>query len=243
MSRPVHLRASSLCKRYQVGNQSIHALRDVTFEVPPGKTLAVTGYSGSGKSTLLSLLGGLDRPTSGDVIFGNISLTSLSEPEITDLRRRSIGFVFQTFNLFPALTAYENVLLSGRIAGLTHSEASRRAKDILERIGMSARAKHRPGQLSGGEQQRVAIARALVFRPALLLADEPTGDLDSKNGRIVADLIFGLCREFRSTCVFATHNLGLAERADGSLSLKDGRVVEYRVPWESSQAYTEPEVS
>lgn len=222
MTESVFLRAVSLAKEYSLGGRNVVALRGVSLDLPAGKSLSVTGYSGSGKSTLLGLLGGLDRPTSGNVVLDGVSFASLSEAGLTELRRRRIGFVFQTFNLFPALTALENVQLSARIAGLPKKQAKERSHDLLAAVGMAERARHRPSQLSGGEQQRVAVARALVYTPQLLLADEPTGDLDSVNADVVTDLVFRLCRENGSTCVFATHNLDLASRADFTVSMKDG---------------------
>ncbi len=222
LTKGCFLEAVSLRKDYNLGGRTVSALRGVSFTLPAGKSLSITGYSGSGKSTLLGLLGGLDRPTSGDVILDGASFAAMSEVEITRLRRQRIGFVFQTFNLFPALSAIENVLLSARVAGLPKSEAKARSGDVLAAVGMADRARHKPGQLSGGEQQRVAVARALVYRPALLLADEPTGDLDTTNAGVVSDLIFNLCRENGSTCVYATHNLDLAARADFTVSMKDG---------------------
>jgi len=220
------LRVEGVYKEYRLARRTIPALQNVSFELPAGASLAVTGYSGCGKSTLLALVGGLDRPTAGDIVLDGVRYSSLSEAEITQLRRKTIGFIFQTFNLFPALTARENVLLAARVAGIPRREAAERTAALLGAVGMAGRAQHKPAQLSGGEQQRVAVARALVFQPRLLLADEPTGDLDSGNGEVVADLIFGLCRDFGSTCILATHNLELAGRAARRIGLKDGSITE-----------------
>jgi putative ABC transport system ATP-binding protein len=224
-SRPF-ISVEAVSKEYRLAGRTVTALQDVSFEVPTGGSLVVTGYSGCGKSTLLGLLGALDRPSAGDIALDGVRYSSLNEAEMTRLRRKTVGFVFQTFNLFPALTAEENVLLAARIAGVPRHDAAKQTAALLEATGMTARARHRPPQLSGGEQQRVAVARALVFRPRLLLADEPTGDLDSRNGELVADLIFGLCRDSGSTCVLATHNLDVARRASQRIALKDGSIVE-----------------
>ncbi len=218
------LQVRGLSKTYRVGQRSVEALKNVSFALPAGKSMSVTGYSGSGKSTLLGLLGGLDRPSAGEILFQGRSLTNLSEAELTALRRRSVGFVFQTFNLLPALTAFENVLLAARLSGMTAREASTRTKRLLEAVGMSDRMAHYPSELSGGEQQRVGVARALIPGPALVLADEPTGDLDSENGKVVADLLLGLCLSHGSCCIIATHNLELATRTDFTIRLKDGSI-------------------
>lgn len=216
------IETSHLAKSYRLGRRTVEALRDVSLAVLPGQVIAVTGYSGSGKSTLLGLLGGLDRPSSGEITFRGKPYGAMTETQLGALRRNEITFIFQSFNLLPALTAFENILLSARIAGLSRREARRRTDELLERVGMADRRNHRPAQLSGGEEQRVAIARALVSRPSLLLADEPTGDLDSANGMVVTDLLLELCRTHGSSCVVATHNLELAARADVNVALRDG---------------------
>jgi len=218
------LQANGLSKTYQVGKKPVVALRGVSIVLAAGKSMSVVGYSGSGKSTLLGLLGGLDRPSAGEIIFQGRSLNDLPEAELTALRRSSIGFIFQTFNLLPALTALENVLLAARLSGMPGKEASSRARQLLADAGISDRMTHYPSQLSGGEQQRVAVARALAPRPALVLADEPTGDLDSENGKLVADMLLGLCSSQGSCCVIATHNPELAARTDYSIRLKDGSI-------------------
>ncbi len=218
------LRVTSLTKTYHVGPRPVSALRDVSLELDYGQSLSVTGYSGSGKSTLLGLIGGLERPTSGEIEFKGRRYSGLSEAELTVLRRKDIGFVFQTFNLIPGLSAFDNIFLCCRLAGQSRPQAGQRSRELLEVLGMGDRAGHLPSQLSGGEQQRVAVARSLASRPALLIADEPTGDLDSDNGRVVADLILGLCKENGSSCVIATHNLELAGRTDRNIALKDGCV-------------------
>ncbi len=226
MTEGALLEASHLAKVYRLGGRTIDALRDVSLSVLPGQVIAVTGYSGSGKSTLLGVLGGLDRPTSGEITFAGKAYGAMTETQLGVLRRKEIAFIFQSFNLLPALSAFENVLLSARISGLPWRQARLRTDELLERVGMSERRSHRPAQLSGGEEQRVAIARALVSRPSLLLADEPTGDLDSANGAVVTDLLLELCRTNGSSCVVATHNLELAGRADVNLALKDGALLD-----------------
>lgn len=226
MSSEPLLRVDSLSKTYRVGQSEVHALKNVSFELGAGTSMSITGYSGSGKSTLLGLIGGLDRPTSGDICLGGKSYRLMSEADLAALRRKRIGFIFQTFNLLPALTAFENVYLSARLAGLPHREARARTNDLLKAVGLAARCEHRPAQLSGGEQQRVAIARALVTKPILLLADEPTGDLDSQNGAIVADLLLELSRNQDSSCIIVTHNAELAAQTDFAMTLRDGLVVQ-----------------
>lgn len=226
MSSVPLLKVESLAKKYRVGESEVYALKDVSFELEAGTSMSITGYSGSGKSTLLGLIGGLDRPTSGDIYLAGKPYRAMSEADLAALRRKQIGFIFQTFNLLPALTAFENVYLSARLAGLPHREARARTNGLLEAVGLIARCEHRPAQLSGGEQQRVAIARALVTRPRLLLADEPTGDLDSQNGAIVANLLLELSRNQESSCIIVTHNAELAAQTDLSITLRDGLVVQ-----------------
>jgi putative ABC transport system ATP-binding protein len=219
------LDVDSLSKSYRVGQADVHALRGVSFTLPAGASMSITGYSGSGKSTLLGIVGGLDRPTTGDEQLAGQSYRKMSEAELATLRRTKIGFVFQTFNLLPALTAYENVYLSARLAGMAHGDARTRSNGLLQAVGVAGRAEHRPSQLSGGEQQRVAIARALVTQPLLLLADEPTGDLDSENGAVVAELLLELSRNRESSCIIVTHNNELAARTDSTIALRDGAIV------------------
>ena len=183
-----------LWRTYLLGSEEINALRGVNFSVMPGQFIAVVGRSGSGKTTLLNILAGLDKPTSGRVLFQDRDVAEMSEHDLTDLRRHEIGFVFQSFGLLPLLSALENVELPLRIAGVRAGEREERTRDALEIVGLWNRAKHRPYELSGGEQQRVAIARAIVNEPPLILADEPTGELDSNNARS----IFGLFKEIKT---------------------------------------------
>jgi putative ABC transport system ATP-binding protein len=213
-----------LVKSYRRGGIETAALRGVTFEVRAGEVWFVLGPSGSGKSTLLSLLAGLDRPTSGSVVLDGQAIEGLDEGALSLLRRRTIGFVFQSFQLLGNFTAAENVMLPLELLG--RPRVRERARELLARVGLGDRGHHYPSQLSGGEQQRVALARAFAPDPALLLADEPTGNLDGENGRVVLDLMLGMRRDLGTTLVLVTHDAGLAGRADRVIRLCDGRVVE-----------------
>ncbi len=204
------------------GGQSVVALAGVDLEVPPGQFLALVGESGSGKSTLLHLAGGIDRPSSGEVRVGGRDIGALPERELVLYRRREVGMVFQFFNLLPHLTVRENVELPRRLDG--GADAPERAADLLARVGLAHRAEAHPYELSGGQMQRVAIARALVTGARLLLADEPTGNLDSGNGDVVLGLLDEIRRERSVTLLLATHSAAAARRADRSVALKDGRV-------------------
>ena len=221
------VRLEKVSKVYQRGAASIWALRGVSLEVPHGQFLALMGPSGSGKSTLLNIISGLDRPTEGDVIIEGRSTRGLSESDWTMLRRQRIGLVFQFFNLLPGLTAQENVELPLLLRGDSHPQE--RARNSLRAVGLAHRAGHRPGELSGGEQQRVALARALVHRPTLLLADEPTGNLDSCIGREIVQLMKGLAQENGQTVILATHSREAASAAERVLVLRDG-ALEAEIP-------------
>jgi putative ABC transport system ATP-binding protein len=215
--------ATAVSRRYGDGEAAVHALRGVTIDVPPGQFTAVMGPSGSGKSTLMHLLAGLDRPTEGTVRVGGQDITRMSDRALTKLRRRHIGFVFQTFNLLPTLTAQENLLLPLSIAG---RRPDREAVDaLIARVGLAERRGHRPSELSGGQQQRVAIARALVTAPTVLFADEPTGNLDSTAGGAILDLLREAVDFDGQTTVMVTHDPRAAARADRVLYLADGRIV------------------
>ena len=214
------VRLEKVSKVYQRGATSIAALRGVSLEVPHGQFVALMGPSGSGKSTLLNMISGLDRPTEGDVVIEGRSTRGLSESDWTLLRRQRIGLVFQFFNLLPGLTAQENVELPLLLRGDSHPQE--RARNSLRAVGLAHRAGHRPGELSGGEQQRVALARALVHRPTLLLADEPTGNLDSCIGREIVQLMKGLAQENGQTVILATHSREAASAAERVLVLRDG---------------------
>jgi putative ABC transport system ATP-binding protein len=217
--------AEHLTRDYDAGGAVVHALRGVSLRVRRGELLAVRGRSGSGKTTLLNLLGGLDRPTSGTVHVDDIEVSALDERAAADVRRRTIAFVFQTFGLVPILSAAENVEVPLRLVGADPAERDRRVAELLGLVGLEARAGHRPHELSGGEQQRVAIARALANRPRLLLADEPTGQLDSETGRRIMLLIRTVVRAEGVTAVVATHDPVMLEVADRTVELLDGDLV------------------
>ncbi|MDP3487449.1 MAG: ABC transporter ATP-binding protein [Bacillota bacterium] len=221
----VIMRTERLNKAFSMG-ETIYAVSDVSLSIPAGKITAIVGPSGCGKSTLLSLLGGLDRPMSGDIFLENQSYRSLSEDGLALLRRRKLGYVFQFFNLIPHLTALENVMLPMSFIGVRRNEAKVRAADLLERVGLSKRLSHVPLQLSGGEQQRVAIARALANSPALILADEPTGNLDSKSRNDVLNLFETFNQENGQTFVLITHDDSVAAIAQKTIRMADGQAVE-----------------
>ncbi|HEX5501549.1 MAG TPA: ABC transporter ATP-binding protein [Thermomicrobiales bacterium] len=214
-----------LSRDYPVGDGVVHALRDVSILVGRGQLVAVQGRSGSGKTTLLTLLGGLDRPTAGSAWVDGAEVTAMAEDELVVLRRHRIGFILQTFGLIPILTAAENVEVPLRLAGVERRARAARVQDLLELVGLGARARHRPDELSGGEQQRVAIARALANRPPLLLADEPTGQLDARTARAIMLLLRRLVLDEGVTIVVATHDPLLLDLADRAVVLSDGRVV------------------
>jgi putative ABC transport system ATP-binding protein len=217
------IRLDHVSKTVQSGGRPLTILHPTDLWLPAGRTLAVVGPSGSGKSTLLGLIAGLDAPTTGRIAIDGVEITRLGEDALARVRGRKIGFVFQSFHLIGSLTALENVLVPMELSGAAGADA--RAPRLLEEVGLADRGHHYPSQLSGGEQQRVAIARALSNDPPLLLADEPTGNLDSANGRHVIDLLFGVNATRGTTLVLVTHDAALAERAGARLSLSDGRVV------------------
>jgi putative ABC transport system ATP-binding protein len=219
-----------LTKVFGVGEARVEALRGFDFQVVRGEFVAVMGPSGSGKSTLLHLIGGLDAPTRGTVRVGGDELGLLNDDQLTLLRRRRIGFIFQAFNLLDVLNAEENVALPLLIDGLAEPEAHQRAASALDLVGLASRRSHLPSQLSGGEQQRLALARALVTKPLILLADEPTGNLDSANGDLVMNLLRQLVDERGQTILMVTHNPRHAALADRVLRLRDGLVIEEQAP-------------
>lgn len=219
------LHTHDLTKNYQMGEVTVEALKGVDFVVQAGEFVAIMGPSGSGKSTLLHLLGGLDDASDGDVQLAGKGLAHMNDDEITLLRRRQVGFVFQFFNLLPTLTASENVALPLLLDGQRRSQYQQAVDAVLELVGLTGRAGHKPDQLSGGEQQRVAIARALVTEPAIVLADEPTGNLDSRAGEQVLALLRQACDERRQTIVMVTHDPLAATFADRVVFLKDGQLV------------------
>ena len=211
---------------YHVGKVDVHALRGVSLTVSAGEYLAIMGPSGCGKSTFLHVVGGMLQPTSGQVIIDGEDLTAMKDSDRTDLRRRKIGFVFQRFNLFPTLTADGNLKLAERIySNGTNGGDPKRRLEVLKLLGLEDKINHKPLELSGGEQQRVAIARAIINRPAILLADEPTGNLDSENSQIVLDMLRGLNKEFGQTIIMITHNPEAATKADRVIEMRDGHVV------------------
>ena len=231
---PVHraavVEARALTKSYRGEDGSVlHILEGLDLEVARGEMVAVVGASGAGKSTLLHLLGALDRPTAGEVLLDGVAIAALSDDELAAVRNRKVGFVFQFHHLLREFSAVENVMIPQRIAGVPVAEARRRAEALLERLGLAARLHHRPSQLSGGEQQRTAVARALATSPAVLLADEPSGNLDQRNGELLHDILAELARDLGMGMVVVTHNQSLAARADRVLLLADGRVVETSV--------------
>jgi len=220
----VVVKAVGLTRRFKMGNTLVDALRGVELTIARGEFVALMGPSGSGKSTVLNLLGGLDRPTSGEVWINGVELSDSDERTRTRYRREQVGFVFQTFNLLPRLTAEENVALPLMFSGVPLKERLARAKKLLERVGLGQRLTHRPTELSGGEQQRVAIARALVGEPALILADEPTGNLDTAIGREIMTLLRELNQEQGVTLLVVTHDPEVAAFADRVVGLRDGVV-------------------
>jgi len=218
------LTAENIRKIYTGGETPVEAVCDVSISLDKGDFVAIVGPSGCGKSTLLHLCGAMDQPTSGSVQIEGISLSRLNDNDLTRLRRRRIGFVFQFFNLLPTLTVIENVALPLMLDGGDSNKADRQAKELIERVGLSHRTRHFPQQLSGGEMQRVAIARAIVHRPALLIADEPTGNLDSDNGAKILNLLSEINREMAVTILLATHSREIADAASRVIYMRDGRI-------------------
>jgi putative ABC transport system ATP-binding protein len=214
------IESHSLVKTYRMGKILVDALRGVSLEVQRGEVIAIMGPSGSGKSTLMNILGCLDRPTSGEYILDGENVSRLSDNKLAAIRNRKVGFIFQSFNLLPRVSALENVELPLRYSGKNHHR--QRAKEALDAVGLSDRLKHRPSELSGGQQQRVAIARALVNNPAIVMADEPTGNLDSKSGREIMELLLSLNRERSMTVIIVTHDPAIASQTQRIVSLRDG---------------------
>ena len=225
MSRvPPLITTMDLRRTYTLGSEEISALRGIDLTVMPGQFIAVVGRSGSGKTTLLNILAGLDKPTSGRVMFQDRDIAEMGEHDLTELRRHKIGFVFQSFGLLPLLSAFENVELPLRIAGVGARDREDRTREALEIVGLWNRARHRPYELSGGEQQRVAIARAIVNEPPLILADEPTGELDSNNARSIFGLFKEMVQNRGISVVSATHDSTLLEMADEVKEIRDGQL-------------------
>ena len=218
------------------GSEPLTILHPLSIQIPRGEFVAIVGPSGSGKSTLLGLIAGLDAPTSGSVLIDTVDITRLDEDSLARLRGEKIGFVFQFFHLIPSLTAYENIAVPMEIAGI--ADVRGRANQLLEEVGLTGRAHHYPSQLSGGEQQRVALARALANNPPIVLADEPTGNLDSANGRHIMELLRNIHSRRGTTIVLVTHDAELAAMADARLLMRDGRVVENTLPQASARTAT-----
>jgi len=221
--KPIMIRVRGLSMRLASGGRGVDVLTDVSLDVPAGQFLAIAGPSGSGKSTLLGLIAGLDQPTAGRIEVAGVDITALDEDGLARFRRDHVGYVFQSFHLLPTLTAQENVAVPLELAG--EADAAARAAALLAEVGLAERAHHYPVQLSGGEQQRVAVARAMARRPALLLADEPTGNLDSATGKQIIELLVGMNRRLGATLVLVTHDTALAAHADRVVTLRDGRIV------------------
>lgn len=219
------LQVTDLKKIFKSGDTKVAAVDGISFSVPDGQFASIIGKSGSGKSTLLSLLGALDKPTSGHITVGEKDITKLRDHKLIQYRCEKIGFVFQSYNLVPNLTAIENVMLPMEFAGLSKKQRLQRAKQLLSQVGLDdAKQKRKPGRLSGGEQQRVAIARALGNKPTLILADEPTGNLDSQTGKMIFDLLHNLAKSENTTIVVVTHDLAIAGKTDGTFQLVDGKL-------------------
>lgn len=224
--RDAVIRVEDVTKDLSLGKVAIHALRGVNMEIYAGEIVGIVGPSGSGKSTLLGIIGGLDKPTAGRVEIDGVDVTRMNEDQLTEIRNEKIGFIFQFFNLIPTLTALENVALPVQFARKRGFKPEARARQLLKMFGLSDRLHHRPAELSGGQQQRVAIARALANNPPLLLADEPTGNLDTESGALVLEALHQIREESGTTVVIVTHDRELAQQTDRVLTLVDGKVVE-----------------
>jgi putative ABC transport system ATP-binding protein len=222
----VVIRTRGLVKKLPLGSTTVHALRGVDMDIYAGEMVGIVGPSGSGKSTLLGLIGGLDTPTEGTIEIDGVNITHMNEDQLTQVRNEKIGFIFQFFNLIPTLTALENVALPIQFAQKAKFSPEKRAKELLTTLGMGDRVRHRPSELSGGQQQRVAIARALANNPPLLLADEPTGNLDTESGAVVMETLEQIRADSGTTVVIVTHDLNLVKRADRVITLVDGVIAD-----------------
>ena len=224
------INVQNITKELKMGQTRVHALRGVTMQVYPGEMVSIIGPSGSGKSTLLGIIGGLDTPSDGQVFIDGVDVSRMNESRLTEIRNEKIGFIFQFFNLIPTLTAMENVALPIEFARNRQYSPNKRAKELLDMLGLKDRMRHLPTQLSGGQQQRVAIARALANNPPILLADEPTGNLDTESGEIVLEALDTIRETSGTTIVLVTHDNSLAARADRTYTLVDGRIVDEMMP-------------
>lgn len=218
------IQIENLVKSYDIDEREIEVLKGINLSIDQGKFVSIQGPSGSGKSTLLNMMGGIDRPSSGQIIVNNRNIAQFNDEEMAHYRNKEIGFVFQAFHLEPTYTALENVILPMVFAGVDKKERETRAHQVLDEVGLKDRKDHKPTKLSGGEKQRVCIARAIVNNPGLLLADEPTGNLDTKTGQVIIDLLKRLNQEKDYTIVMVTHDLRVAEQTDGIINLKDGKM-------------------
>src|SRR5208283_1412874 len=226
LSNPIVIQALGLEKQFRSGTGWLEVLKGVSIDIERGSIVAIVGPSGAGKSTLLHLLGGLDRPTKGKVLLEGEEIVNYSDIDLAKTRNQKIGFLFQFHHLLPEFTAVENIGLPRRMMGDSKEKADKRAKELLEQLGLGDRGHHRPGELSGGEQQRVALARALVNNPAVVLADEPTGNLDRQTGTQVLDIIWNLQKNMNQTFIIVTHDESIAERATRRIRIIEGRIVE-----------------
>ena len=223
-SRPIAIRATNVIKKYKVGKQIIRAIDDVSVDIHEGEFVALVGPSGSGKSTLLHLLGGLDKPTSGEIVVGGKNVSSMNDRQLSKFRNQTIGFVFQSFYLQPFLTLRRNIEVASMPQRMRRAERKLRIESLARQVGLYDRLNHRPHELSGGQIQRAAIARALLNRPAIILADEPTGNLDSANSRDIISLFQQIREQYHATIIIATHDNEIATQADRVIALKDGRL-------------------
>jgi len=219
------LSVNNLSKTFKSGNKELTVLRDINFSIEKGISCAIVGPSGSGKTTLLGLCAGLDKPTSGDVILNDQKISALKESDLSAIRNEQIGFVFQSFQLIPTLTALENVMVPIELRGVSYREVEKKAIDLLDKVGLKDRVTHYPTQLSGGEQQRVGLARAFIHKPEVLFADEPTGNLDGDTGSQIEDLLFELNKDEGTTLIIVTHDRELASKCNRIIELKSGSII------------------
>lgn len=220
------IEANDLTKTYKMGDVEVNALRGLSLTIPRGSVTAIMGPSGSGKSTLMNILGCLDRPTSGDYFLDDVNVATMNENQLAEIRNRKVGFIFQSFNLLPRSTALTNVELPLRYRAGVNGKRTELARKALEAVGLGERLHHRPNELSGGQQQRVAIARAIITQPSIIMADEPTGNLDSKSGDEIMELLLGLNKSLGTTLIIVTHDPEVAQRAERIIHIRDGKIQE-----------------